>query len=168
MCNPSLQPKPMPDLSLSPTTPKVLQAYGHLIRPVDDGIPFGSSDAELSFKGGPIRFWVMTLQHRKPEVHKLTRHRNCTQCLASAEAKPWWILLAPPNPHASQPDAGAIRLFRIDPGLALKLHLGTWHAGPYFQGPTANFFNLELADTNSNDHTTAELAETIQFAMTTP
>ncbi|WP_420224243.1 hypothetical protein [Pigmentiphaga litoralis] len=26
------------------------------------------------------------------------------------------------------------------------LNLGTWHAGPYFDGETASFFNLELAD----------------------
>ena len=158
----------MAHLSLTPATRANLQAYGQLIKPVVDGTPFGNSDAELSFQGGPIRFWVMTLQHRIPEVHRLTRHAYCSQCLASADAKPWWILLAPPDPSTSQPDAEAIRLFRIDPGVALKLHVGTWHAGPYFQEPSAHFFNLELADTNSNDHSTAELPESLLFAMTPP
>jgi len=158
----------MPLLFHTPATRATLKAYGQLIQPVADGMPFGSSDADLSFQGGPIRFWVMTLQHRIPEVRKLTRHAYCSQCLASADAKPWWILLAPPDPTASQPDAEAIRLFRINPGLALKLHVGTWHAGPYFQEASARFFNLELADTNSNDHSTAKLPEPLQFAMTTP
>jgi len=49
---------------------------------------------------------------------------------------------------------------------AARGHLG--HAGPYFLEPSAHFLNLELADTNSNDHSTAKLTELLQFAMTTP
>ena len=36
----------------------------------------------------------------------------------------------------------------------MKLHVGTWHAGPLFEGPAMAFFNLELSDTNIVDHFT--------------
>lgn len=37
----------------------------------------------------------------------------------------------------------------------IKLHIGTWHAGPLFaHAPFIDFVNLELADTNQTDHHT--------------
>ena len=36
--------------------------------------------------------------------------------------------------------------------VAVALHRATWHAGPFFDAPTQDFFNLELADTNQVDH----------------
>ncbi len=42
----------------------------------------------------------------------------------------------------------------------VTLAVGTWHAGPYFDDPTLNFYNLELSDTNVVDHTTCDLQET--------
>jgi hypothetical protein len=41
----------------------------------------------------------------------------------------------------------------------IKLHKGTWHAGPYFSPATALFYNLELADTNLVDHETCDLTD---------
>ena len=41
--------------------------------------------------------------------------------------------------------------------LALMLARGTWHAGPLFDAPQADFFNLELADTNVVDHQSCDL-----------
>lgn len=58
-----------------------------------------------------------------------------------------------------------IRLFRIPAGVILKLHPGTWHAGPYFPEAKALFFNLELADTNNHDFTEVTLAEPLTFSF---
>jgi hypothetical protein len=33
----------------------------------------------------------------------------------------------------------------------VKLHVGTWHAGPHFTHEEAMFLNLENTDTNSRD-----------------
>ena len=41
-------------------------------------------------------------------------------------------------------------LLRVEAGEGIKLHLGTWHAGPLFDADSASFFNLELSDTNQN------------------
>ena len=45
--------------------------------------------------------------------------------------------------------------FRIPSNCFVKLHAGTWHAGPLFPEPdNMSFYNLELADTNVVDHNT--------------
>lgn len=56
---------------------------------------------------------------------------------------------------------------RIPPGHFIKLHEGTWHAGPLFDAPdTMSFFNLELADTNVVDHNTHVYAhEGVSFQL---
>jgi hypothetical protein len=41
----------------------------------------------------------------------------------------------------------------------VKLHVGTWHAGPHFTHEEAMFLNLENADTNSQDFGEAALPE---------
>jgi hypothetical protein len=47
-----------------------------------------------------------------------------------------------------------IRAFKVPHGKFIKLHEGTWHAGPHFLGVQyMDFYNLELADTNQVDHT---------------
>ena len=38
-------------------------------------------------------------------------------------------------------------------GAFIKMHTGTWHAGPLFTSPShIDFYNLELSDTNVTDH----------------
>ena len=159
------QPVPMHQLLPTHATSEALAPYGQLVEPLPNGADFGAGDAELKLDGGKPRFWVMAVEHREPKVTVLARHSLCSQCLASADGKPWWIVLAPPQPELAPPDPALIRLFRIEPGVILKLHVGTWHAGPYFREPQANFFNLELADTNSHDFTEVELPEPLQFAF---
>jgi ureidoglycolate hydrolase len=74
------------------------------------------------------------------------------------------VLLAPPDAPedpAAIPDAARLAAFRITGGQALKLHRGTWHAGPYFEAPQAEFLNLELSDTNEADHHTVGLPKPV-------
>ena len=56
---------------------------------------------------------------------------------------------------ASPPDPAAVRVFRVAPHTFVKLHRGTWHAGPLW-GEAAErvFYNLELHDTNEPPGTT--------------
>jgi ureidoglycolate hydrolase len=135
--------------------------YGTLIEPAEDGAPFGPGDAMLDLSKGTPRFYIMALTFRGMVVKQITRHRRVTQCLATAGDAPWMIALAPPrdieNPEA-EPEIAEIKGFTIKPGTAIKLHAGTWHAGPFFETETMNFFNLELADTNETDHQNCYLA----------
>lgn len=50
------------------------------------------------------------------------------------------------------PSGENMQAFRIPPGVYIKLHCGTWHAGPLFDSPDQlDFANLELSDTNDTD-----------------
>ena len=140
--------------------------FGQLILPGEDGAPFGPEDAVLDLSQGTPRFYIMRLHHRGMVVTQITRHRRVTQCLASASGEPWFIALAPPSEgSADEPALGAIRGFRIPAGTGIKLHAGTWHAGPFFAAPTLDFFNLELSDTNETDHQNAYLAKVHGVAL---
>lgn len=60
-----------------------------------------------------------------------------------------------------------LHAFSIPQGVFVKLHEGTWHAGPLFasQKP-CSFANLELADTNVVDHNTHVYAkDDLQFEI---
>jgi ureidoglycolate hydrolase len=95
----------------------------------------------------------MRLEKRGRKFHKITRHEQCTQCLGSLEGKEWFIAVAPPC-EAKEPEIEKMAAFRIPGNCFIKLEVGTWHAGPYFDRDFIDFYNLELSDTNVVDHFT--------------
>jgi len=134
-------------------TDRRVAACAQAILAVEDMTPPSALDPVLSFEAEtPLRYYLMRVRHRPPVVGAMTRHQRATQCLASADAQPWWIVVAPPERLAADLTPQDLLLIRMEPGQGLKLHRGTWHAGPFFEQPSALFFNLELADTNINDH----------------
>ena len=145
--------------------------FGEAILPAPDGAPLPGHEAEgLDLSRGRPRFYVMRLEGRGLGFRAITRHRRVTQCLASTRGEDWYLGVAPPkaldDPDA-KPAPDDIVAFKVPGGLAIKLHAGTWHAGPFFRAPTMDFFNLELADTNEVDHHTVALdrdyATTFEF-----
>jgi ureidoglycolate hydrolase len=139
--------------------------YGQPIVPVGDLTPYSDHDAKLYFDAGSIRFYVMQLEHPDESVVAMTRHTHCSQCLGSADAEPWWIAVAAPDLSSEAIDSSTLKLFRIEPRQAIKLHPGTWHAGPYFKSKTAAFYNLELSNTKIADHMTRKLNATINLQL---
>jgi ureidoglycolate hydrolase len=71
----------------------------------------------------------------------------------------WMIGVAAPDAGRDTPNLETLRAFLVPGDRFVKLHAGAWHAGPYFRGETADFYNLELADTNVVDHQTCDLGE---------
>ena len=56
------------------------------------------------------------------------------------------------------PSRAGLRVFRVPPRHFVKLHAGTWHAGPLWtHDASRTFVNLELADTNVTDHSSVDL-----------
>jgi len=143
------------DLKVEPVSAAAFAPFGTLIEKTPDGKMFGAADAQLVLDRGTPRFYILDLKYRELAFHVITRHIAVTQCLASVGGKPWLIAVAPPddadNPDA-RPDPAKIRAFRIEGHQAIMLGRSTWHAGPFFGEPGLSFFNLELADTNQNDH----------------
>ena len=142
-----------------------LAACGRALREVDDMTPPTEKESDLHFGPGSLRYYVMRVPWRPLKVQAMTRHRQATQCLSSAAGQPFWLLLAPPSLKGPVLDASAAWLLRVDCGEAIKLHLGTWHAGPFFPEPSASFFNLELADTNQSDHETHPLSAALELTL---
>ena len=132
---------------------ETFQPYGQLITPSEDGKLYDATDAQLNLANGTPRFYIMRLHKRGRKFHKITRHLQCTQCLGSLEGKDWLIAVAPPS-EREKPDIDKIQAFQVPGNCFIKLEIGTWHAGPYFDYDVVDFYNLELSDTNVVDHFT--------------
>ncbi|CAM6096561.1 unnamed protein product [Calypogeia fissa] len=168
---------PVTSIKLKPTelTPENFEPYGQIVGPTDDGKDFDSTDAQLDFSHGVPRFYIMHLEDRKSlRFDDITHHARVSQCLGSVGAQSWYLAVAPASivqttgetdnsgVNAVRSKAGhnyvppspdEVRVFRVDGPHFLKLHVGTWHAGPFFTPDWMDFYNLELSDTNAVDHT---------------
>lgn len=146
-------------IAARPISVEAFRPFGQLILPQSDTVAFNVQDAQLDLSGGTPRFYIMSLTQRGRRFHTITRHGGCTQCLGSLEGKAWFLGVAPPS-AADQPRWEDIKVFEIPGDRFVKLEVGTWHAGPYFDADAVNFYNLELSDTNVVDHTTCDLLDT--------
>lgn len=144
-------------------TPESFRPYGQAIFASEDGKTYDSEDAQLNLQNGTPRFYIMRLNLSGRKFHKITRHVQCTQCLGSLEGKDWLIAVAPPNNEAEQPALEDLAAFRIPGNCFIKLGMGTWHAGPYFEHEVVDFYNLELSDTNVVDHFTHDFLKSHQL-----
>lgn len=137
-------------------TPNAFAPFGQVIQPIQDDVPYSALDAHLKLDEGIPRFYIMQLTNRGRRFTTITRHQRCTQCLGALAGAEWLMAVAPPG-STPAPDLNAIQAFRIPGTCFVKLHIGTWHAGPFFDDQQVNFYNLELSDTNINDHYTCNL-----------
>jgi len=133
------------------------QPYGQLITASVEGKVFDQTDAVLNLYNGTPRFYIMHLQHRGRVFSKITRHSLCTQCLGSLNGKDWLMAVCPPSAK-SEPEIDRLKAFRIPGNCFIKMEVGTWHAGPYFDHQMVDFYNLELSNTNVVDHFTYNFA----------
>ena len=150
---------------IRPLDPR-FSACGTLLLPPNDPARFGPEDAELHFApGGQPRFYLIRLRRRPPLVAAMTCHHRVSQCLGSADAQPWWLAVAPHHAGDKGLSSEAVLLLKLLPGEGIKLHPGTWHAGPYVTEPSALFFNLEMRTTNEDDHNCRSLDQPLPLAL---
>lgn len=134
-------------------TPERFKPYGQVISASVDEKLYDSEDAQLHLKNGIPRFYIMRLTQTGLNFNCITRHVQCTQCLGSLEGKDWFIAVCPPS-QSDQPSLQELAAFHIPGNCFIKLEVGTWHSGPYFEQDFIDFYNLELSDTNEVDHFT--------------
>ncbi len=139
-------------LTAQSITKENFQSYGQVIYPASDDRFYDLNDAQLILDRGIPRFYIMRLYYRGRRFHQITRHVQCTQCLGSLAGKEWLIAVALAS--SSKPVINEVVAFRIPGSCFIKLDVGTWHAGPYFDNDMVDFYSLELSDTNINDHDT--------------
>lgn len=162
------RPITLVELPVRELEPAAFAPFGQVVAPTFDGKPFDQDDAQLELGSGVPRFYIMSLHHREPSFREITRHLAVTQLLASVGGQPWLIAVAPPHfpdDPAQLPDPAAITAFRVPGTVAIKLHRSTWHAGPFFEMPQLDFFNLELSDTNQTDHFSCRLDHSYGLAF---
>lgn len=155
--------KTVQQLNAESVTSENFQRYGQVISASIDGKPYDAEDAQLNLQNGIPRFYIMRLHRRGRKFHTITRHIKCTQCLGSLSGKDWLIAVAPANNDRNEPRLEEIAAFRIPGNCFIKLEIGTWHAGPYFEHEIVEFYNLELADTNVVDHFTHNFLKSHQL-----
>lgn len=138
-------------LSPETITREAFAPYGELIEPSPYGKPYDGLDAQLQFSEGKPRLYIMRSPRHGMEFDRITRHLKVTQCLGARNDRDWVIAVAPPENTSNRPDVSRLVAFRVPGETTIKLHVGTWHAGPYFTWDYVDFFNLELSDTNQTD-----------------
>ncbi|CAO2197059.1 unnamed protein product [Urochloa humidicola] len=162
-------------------TPESFAPFGQVVAG-SDGAKYGPDDAQLDLSRGIPRFYLMRLENQPLKFSSITHHANVTQCLGSIGGQDWYLGVAKPSlvdgassdeqslshftsgvakPAQSRaghyylpPDPAEVCVFRVSGLKFLKLHRGTWHAGPLFRADAMDFYNLELSNTNEVDHTT--------------
>ena len=150
-------------------TPELFRSYGQVISASFDGKSFDAQDAKLDLQNGIPRFYIMRLQKKGRKFGKITRHVECTQCLGSLDGQDWLMAVAPPGDR-DKPSLEDIVAFRIPGNCFIKLDMGAWHAGPYFDADFVDFYNLELSDTNIVDHLSHDFvtSHNLEFEICVP
>jgi ureidoglycolate hydrolase len=139
-------------------TPEAFAPFGQVVLPMEGESEFDPQDAQLQLSNGIPRFYLMRMNYHGLKFNRITRHHQCTQCLGSLADKSWFIAVARPG-DLTIANWEEITAFRIPGNCFIKLNVGTWHAGPFFDEAAIDFYNLELSDTNQVDHDTCDLLE---------
>ena len=148
-----------PGVSLvaEPLTKEAFAPFGQIARAEEDGVEFGPEDAQLDLSQGTPRFYIMRLRDKTMSFDTITFHAQVTQCLGALGDQPWYMAVSAPTKDVERfPKREDLKVFKIPPGVFVKMHAATWHAGPLWDaanGPVSmDFYNLELSDTNQVDH----------------
>jgi hypothetical protein len=134
---------------------------------MEDGVEFNAADAQLDLSQGTPRFYIMRLRDKDLSFERITFHARITQCLGALGDASWYMAVGAPTMKVASrppPTTNELRVFKVPPGTFVKMHAGTWHAGPLFQSddallPFVDFYNLELSDTNQVDHNAYDYGE---------
>jgi ureidoglycolate hydrolase len=144
--------------------------FGEIIKPRKGGKQFDrgyaydpaaeATHVKLTMKNGEPCLRIMQIPHRGLIFTHLARHRRVSQCLGSLQGKEWFMAVAAPTDFAddAHPQLRDVTAFRIPGDRIIKLHVGTWHAGPHFVHDECLFVNLENEDTNTGDFQDVKLA----------
>jgi ureidoglycolate hydrolase len=147
-------------------TPAAFEPFGHVIEPRRTGEQFdrsnpyvpgaGHGHVPLVLTNGEPVLRIMHQRLRGLRFGKMARHMRVSQCLGAIGGKDWYLGVVAPDETVA-PDR--VAAFHIPGDRIVKLHVGTWHAGPHFTHEEAMFLNLENSDTNSRDFDEAALPE---------
>ena len=156
-------------------TDEAFAPYGDIIKPRISGEQFDraysydpskeNTHVKLVMINGEPTLRIMHQRLRGLTFSKMARHRRVSQCLGSLQGKEWFMAVATPTNNDSQPRLEDITAFLIPGDRVIKLHVGTWHAGPHFKHEECLFLNLENEDTNTRDFQEMTLPQVCQIEI---
>jgi ureidoglycolate hydrolase len=156
-------------------TDEAFAPYGDIIKPRISGEQFDraysydpskeNTHVKLVMTNGEPTLRIMHQRLRGLTFSKMARHRRVSQCLGSLQGKEWFMAVAAPTNNDSQPRLEDIAAFLIPGDRIIKLHVGTWHAGPHFKHEECLFLNLENKDTNTRDFQEMALPQVCQIEI---
>jgi ureidoglycolate hydrolase len=156
-------------------TDEAFAPYGDIIKPrisreqFDRAYSYDPSKenthVKLVMTNGEPTLRIMHQRLRGLTFSKMARHRRVSQCLGSLQVKEWFMAVAAPTNNDSQPRLEDIAAFLIPGDRIIKLHVGTWHAGPHFRHEECLFLNLENEDTNTRDFQEMTLPQVCQIEI---
>ena len=156
-------------------TDEAFAPYGDIIKPRISGEQFDraysydpskeNTHVKLVMTNGEPTLRIMHQRLRGLTFSKMARHRRVSQCLGSLQGKEWFMAVAAPANNDSQPRLEDIAAFLIPGDRIIKLHVGTWHAGPHFKHEECLFLNLENEDTNTRNFQEMALPQVCQIAI---
>jgi len=154
-------------------TDEAFAPYGDIIKPRLSGEQFDRSHSydpskehthvKLIMTKGEPTLRIMHQRLRGLTFSKVARHLRVSQCLGSLQGREWFMAVAAPTEGDSTPRIEDITAFRIPGDRIIKLHVGTWHAGPHFKHEECLFLNLENEDTNTRDFQGVALPQPCQI-----
>lgn len=145
------------ELQAKPIDSQSFSDYGQIASWQNDGVAYGKQDLQLNVCAGTPRLYMFRLQNKALQFDTITYHAKVTQCLVGIGQREWYMAVSrPPSSLSKFPTAKEIEVFQIPSNLIVKLNVGVWHAGPLFEKDIAymDFVNLELSNTNVEDHNT--------------
>ena len=177
------QPETLPDSVMDSPAQRSIRAqdltdeafapYGDIIKPRISGEQFDraysydpskeNTHVKLIMTNGEPTLRIMHQRLRGLTFSKMARHRRVSQCLGSLQGR--FMAVAAPTNNDSQPRLEDIAAFLIPGDRIIKLHVGTWHAGPHFRHEECLFLNLENEDTNTRDFQEMTLPQVCQIEI---
>jgi len=157
----TLQPKAIDSTNFS--------EYGQIASWQKDGEIFSEKDLQLKIRSDIPRLYIFRVENRGLSFNAITYHGNVTQCLMGLSVEPWYLAVSTATMSLREfPSTKDIEVFQIPSNVIVKLNVGVWHAGPFFEKSThMDFLSLELSDTNIEDHNThSYITEKISFHIT--
>lgn len=142
-------------LALLDATPARAAPFGRLLAP-GLGPPRRSDyygDAVVPYPAIPLAVdatleaWPVRLQPRPLRAEYLERHPLHGQTFISLGARPFAMILGPPETGDGLPDPAQMVALRFAGGMAFALHPGTWHEVPLALEPATDMLILTRADT---------------------
>lgn len=153
---------PLPALPTLALTAEAFAPYGTLLgQPAHapklerGDITYWHATADLSGLAGSGVTGHLIAHRREAVLSQIERHNHTPEAFIATAGRSLMVVGAP-----GDADPDSLKVFELNAGQAVLLHVGTWHWAPYPLTETASFLLLLRAETADHDVEMADLPRT--------